>query len=548
MTETLAAFPWPYEAGRAIWTWCRQRIGGLEWGAFARLEPTPQAEPDRLWLELQLRNPYPTSPSWPSVSVDGIVYTEAGRRLLADDPAAVVAELLRAHRTDTPHIWHYMAATAALQREGREATPAARNELAEALRAECCRLRIPDPASLDDLNRIATEAIEGFFGDSDAASIRSKLECSKLYWWAERRDDAPGYELRFMRSLAVGIMRRNRHFRPAVPMQIASFMIRSTVEQPELASDGRIQLRADDGTTRTAAAQVRLMEASLGDLAPPGVVPLTAYLATVCYEQHRRGLPEADARRVVIPSVNREHLRRLGIDDEKGLHAALEWLRTLSLGQAGFDHWACVTGYGKGKQAPSTGGRPPAPGYVVEVGYPLAPFASARLRDTYARHGMTPPPSLGFFAPVLPVELAPPAATKSYAPTHKRQLDAYCVGLPYVLMDRREEYANRGILIDDLKQPLHRLGIYSRKGGASLFDSLTEAWVAPPESAQIGMFVGRSGAVLVPVEDGSGRYRLGPDYEDAHEMIRDAAGLTEHKSDAGKKGLAKARKRRGFRE
>jgi hypothetical protein len=417
-----------------------------------------------------------------------------------------------------------------------EVTPKTRNNLAEDLRAECCRLRLPEAAGLDELNTIATEAIEQIDNER-LDSERTMVNERPLFWWAEVGPSGVGRQLRFGRALAQSLHRRNLKLRPAIPMPLATMILRSGVERTETASNGYLQHRADDGTTRAAAAQVHLAERALGLTAPPGVVPLAAYLATVCYQQHRSGLDEARARSVAIPSTSREALRPFGIETPAELRVALDWLQATSIGDPRFESWTCVTSHGQAaneRRSSAKGGRPHLPGYIVDVGYPLAPFAASRLQDTFRTHGMTPPPSLGFFAPVLPVQLAPPAAPNSYGPTRKRQLDAYCMALPLVLMERREEYAERGILLDDLRAPLRKVGIYSRgKGDTSLFDSLRGVWTATPEPA---LFSTRTSPVLVPVEPGSARYRLGPDYADADGMIVDAAGFTEQRRIDGRKG------------
>ena len=563
MTETrnmaLAAFPMPGSHERLLWTWCCSHQDApltVEQRAYldelaARYREVREAMsdwtprwPDAPLLPLDFRTGVETAASIVESESGPLIVDQraSGLALLDADPAAVVRELLRVHRTDEPNRWHYLAAAAALRKEGADVKPEARNTLAEALRAECCRLRLPEAAGLDELNAIATEAIERVSGEK-LDDTRAKVRERPLYWWAEH--DGLGHELRFTRSLARELHRRNRKLRPGMLAPLAAIILRSGVERPELASDGRLQHRADDGTTRAAAAaaQMHLAEKVLGDTAPPGVVPLAAYLATVCFEQHRLGQDEAQAKRVVIPSTNREMLRRFGIQTRDELRAALEWLNSLSIGDPRFDRWKCVNGHwaeGPKPSASTRGGRPAATGYVVDVGYPLAPFAAKRLADTFTAHGMAPPPSLGFYVPVLSVEAAPGAAPGSYAPTHRRQLDAYCMALPLVLTEKREEYAERGIKLDDLRAPLRAVGIYHR-GNVSLFDNLCEVWRAAP---QPDLFGHRTGPVLVPVEPNSDRFRLGPDYADADGMIVDAAGITERKRREGAKGRSVSMLRR----
>lgn len=130
----------------------------------------------------------------------------SGLALLAADPAAVVRELLRVHRTDEPNRWHYIAAAAALRQEGADVTPEARNTLAEKLRDECCRLRLPEAAGLDELNAIATEAIERVSGESKPA-LHADVKAMPLFWWAE--PIGVGHELRFTRALARELRRRD---------------------------------------------------------------------------------------------------------------------------------------------------------------------------------------------------------------------------------------------------------------------------------------------------------------------------------------------------
>ena len=135
------------------------------------------------WIRDELAEDRVDVPVWPSVNVgkgDDASEYPAGRRLLDADPGAIAHELLRVHRTHTPHRWHYFAAVSALRREGADITPETRNVLAEALRAECCRLRFPEAAGLDELNTIATEAIERVSGEH-FGGIRAKVRERPLF-------------------------------------------------------------------------------------------------------------------------------------------------------------------------------------------------------------------------------------------------------------------------------------------------------------------------------------------------------------------------------
>ena len=520
-----------------LWLWCMHVVNAIE----ERSDTITHAPRIPSGMEAAIRAEMLAE----SVLLPGEVpllaedYEQAGLRLLDKQPERLVRGLIRVHRTDTLNRWHYAAADAALAREGLDVREhlATRNELAEALRAACCRLRAPENATLDELNAEATNAIERVSGVSES-DARAKVRKRPLYWWAEPGPSSLGHELRFTRALASEIYRGNRRLRPGLPQHLAAVILRSRVEQPEQTDTGLVH-RAEDGTLRSAGALVRLTQRALESTAPHGVVPLAAYLATVAYEQRRLGLSEADSRRVLIPSLNRDTLRAFGIETEAQLRTGLEWLQSVQLGP---DSWPCVGAFGRGDPGASTakGGRPAAPGYIVEVGYPLAPFAGEKLRALHEANGWRVPAELNFYSPVLPLVLYPGPAPGSYTPTHKRQLDAYCMALPLVLMERREDYAARGVLLDELRGPLKNAGIYERSH-ASLVENLCDAWRSEPPPPLPGM--GRTAPVLVPVDPDAGhgsgtRYRLGPDFEHADGMIRDAAELTERQSMAGRKGAA----------
>ena len=142
------------------------------------------------------------------VSSDEIAYV-AGRRLLVEQPERLVRWLIQVHQTETLNRWHYAAADAALVREGFDVATniGPRNDLAEALRAECCRLRLPDGAGLDELNAKATDAVERVSGKTDER-LRADVKAERLFWWADLAPDGYRHELRFTRSLAQVLHRR----------------------------------------------------------------------------------------------------------------------------------------------------------------------------------------------------------------------------------------------------------------------------------------------------------------------------------------------------
>lgn len=532
-----------------LWAWAEDVIFFLPMHDSPRMTAEVRASAERELQRLQLQSEVLHPGEVPLLDADyeqaGDPEDIAGRRLLRERPERLVRGFIRVHRTDTPNQWHYQAANAALVREGLdvETNIDTRNELAMALHRECRRVIVPDGAGLAELNAIATDAVERVSGRPEE-QLRKAVEARPFFWWAESVPGRGANQIRWPRALATEIYQRQRRLRPGLPQQLAAVILRSRVEQPEQ-MDGKLMHRADDGTVRSAGALVRLTQRALESTAPDGVVPLAAYLATVAYEQRRLGLDEADSRRVLIPSLSRDGLRRFGIATEAQLRTCLEWLQAVQLGPGS---WPCVTGHGRGEARASTarGGRRAAPGYVVEVGYPLAPFAVSKLKALYEANGWRVPSESSFYAPVLPLELYPGPAPGSYTPTHKRQLDAYCMALPLVLMENREEYAAQGVKLDELRGPLRRVGIYERSH-ASLVENLCDAWRAEPPPSLPGL--GRTAPVLVPVEpdDGHGsgtRYRLGPDFEHADSMIRDAAAFTEQQSTAGRLGAAKKKTRR----
>lgn len=198
---------------RVTWVWCRLLYTPLSDEHRRFIDEISSSLPEDIvrqapWLRNPLSDNTPSWEVWPSVDPHGV--NESGQQLLDADPAAVVRELLRVHRTDTPNRWHYQAAAAALRREDVAVTPEARNALAEALRAECCRLRLPEAGGLGELNALATEAIERVLGERLAD--RPTVNARSLFWWAETATawvkGAPGYELRFTRALAQALHRR----------------------------------------------------------------------------------------------------------------------------------------------------------------------------------------------------------------------------------------------------------------------------------------------------------------------------------------------------
>lgn len=216
MSETLGAHlvaeNLVHPPDRVTWVWCRRSGEPLSDEHHRIIDEARSSVPENIARQAPwLRNPWSDdTPFWPSVDLHGVTWEdEPGQQLLDADPAAVVRELLRVHRTDTPNRWHYQAAAAALRREEVAVTPEARNTLAEALRAECCRLRLPEAGKIGELNALATEAIERVSGERLANS--ATMDARSLFWWAGTTtwaEGAPGHELRFTRAMAQVLHRR----------------------------------------------------------------------------------------------------------------------------------------------------------------------------------------------------------------------------------------------------------------------------------------------------------------------------------------------------
>lgn len=546
----LDAWLWPYAAERVLWLFAQQSrpaapVWPINWPSGPTKDalnaPLPaevlatlkammattvgRAGPDSRFV---LVSPLP----WGSIPTgkDEDPVT-AGERALSDNSALIARGFIKAHQGDAINAWHYCAAGAALLAKGIKDIDK-REELAVALRRECCRIKASEDMSLDELNEAVVVALERI-SDAPRGDARKKAKADPLFWWATPRFEhgVPMRELRFARALASELYERNRKFRPAVPAALSSFLARSAVESIEREEHGLAHI-SEDGA-RSACTAIKAAESVLArESAPDGLVPVASYLATVAYTQHREGMVEADSRRVAIPT-GRDALRAFGIESREGLKAVLDWLRGVSIsGPDAF--WPCVVGYDlDAKPRPGKmGGRPSALPMMVEIGYPLAPFAIAGLRKSYKSAGLRLPHELEIYSPVLPPGMH--SRFVGYVATHSRQLDAFCMSLPLALMLRREEYADRGIPFDDdLRKMLRREGIHSA-AKSSLFENLRESWLEAPVPRLRGILPERTGPVLVPFDVnepiGPGtRFRFGPDFADADSMIVDMAGLSERK-------------------
>ena len=320
--------------------------------------------------------------------------------------------------------------------------------------------------------------------------------------------------------------REARLIAPALPVWMAHSLTAAPRAESIIADRGAIVF-ADRNWRYTAppAALADVAHGALDENARRAAATVAAYLAIAAWRQLRAGVERFDY--VPIPA-GRNALREIfGAElTAADLDAALEWLQGFHVGG-----WPCVAGVYAEKIQPPGGGRP-ATARVVHVGLPLAPHSIERV---YLQAGVTLPSELRWYSPVLPPANAPLVGDHR---TRERQRAAFALGLGAVLIERREEYADRGGgRLSDLRRPLARLGIYHRSH-KSLVDDVLGAWLTEPSRPLLPELP--TAPVLIETTAGGGIYRLGPDYGDAHQMILGAAGL----SGAGRRRNEHRRKKR----
>ena len=312
---------------------------------------------------------------------------------------------------------------------------------------------------------------------------------------------------------------------PAMPMWLARTIAAAPRAESIIEDRGAIVF-ADRNWRYTAppAALADVARGALDEGARRAAATVAAYLAIAAWRQLRAGVERFDY--VPIPAGRNVLRVTLGAELTEGdLDAALEWLHGFHVGG-----WPCVVGVYAEKVQPKGGGRP-AKARVVHVGAPLAPHC---IENVYLQAGVTLPGELRWYSPVLPPANAPLVGDHR---TRERQRAAFALGLGAVLIERREEYADRGgVRLADLRRPLERLGIYHRSH-KSLVDDVLGAWRTEPTRPLLPELP--TGAVLVETARGSGIYRLGPDYPEAERMILGAA----ERSSQGR-ARQRARKRR----
>jgi hypothetical protein len=251
---------------------------------------------------------------------------------------------------------------------------------------------------------------------------------------------------------------------------------------------------------------------------------LAAWLALEAHQQMDAGMADPD--RVVLP-VGRDAFSKAtgGIRAERDqIEAALEWLRCVQVAGEGL-----IYGWDFTREPSPAGGRP-AELLVVRVGEMLWPW---RGLEWWNRHPtLEIPKKLKWLSPVLPVADAPLVGNHQ---TRGVQRAAWSVGLGAVLVERREEYADRGgVEWATLKAGLQRYGLWART-----HNSLVERWMEEA-CRQPSLF---DGAALERFEKaGKTLVRLGPDYADAEELVLGAAGRSKAARAAQAKGASKRRR------
>ena len=260
------------------------------------------------------------------------------------------------------------------------------------------------------------------------------------------------------------------------------------------------------------------------------VALVTAALVREVWSQWMR---YADEPRVVTFDSGRAALRKAGLpDDVDRVERALNTLNGISV-MNGDDKRAVseplVISHGRSNQHNPAGGRP-AHVLVVHVGFALAPYALARV---CIDRGLTLPKEMRLTSGVLALDHVPRVGDQRTAHATRAAL---ALGLPAWLMERREEYAERGGLAlgpADLKKweawSAPRFNLYVRTNHASLPERVLEAARtgdkgrgrdAPPLAA-VSAEPWPGGPILAEV---NGRWRMRDDGQ--HRLIVEAAETT----------------------
>ena len=363
--------------------------------------------------------------------------------------------------------------------------------------------------------------IAGIYDTPSPTAIQPPLWLQNLAWVVKKDRWEPTQE------------RREKIPSPSAPAFLGRILAVAPVARHHPEPGGLSLSWGDEAWTAPAVLQIAAPELAH---APKAVPVVAAYLVRRGWERWVNGEDRWDY--VPMPAARDEVERTLGVRlTEADIDAALDYLRDLTLAGHGL-----VAGVSTQRETTPRGGRP-RKRRVVHLGAPLAPYG---LKHVYDQAGMKLPAEWQWYTPVLPAEHTPLVGDRR---TRERQRAAFAWGLPLALLDRRAEYFERGgVRLEDLRAPLRQWGLY-RRTHASLLDRVLDALVRPPREGMLPLpGMGPRGPVLVPVAPGSGRYRLGPDYQGAHQLLLDAgrrtiAGLVRQRKTKGGSGRRKRRKR-----
>lgn len=286
-----------------------------------------------------------------------------------------------------------------------------------------------------------------------------------------------------------------------------------------------------DGAYMPPVALASVGERALSENAGKVVVILAAYLSREVWARWVRGEDRFDY--VPLP-YGRAALRAIGVEaSEDDLDEAIEWLRAASFGGL-----PCIAAAPSEMVEDKRGRGRPEKRRMIHVGAPLAPMG---LGSVYGHAGMTLPPELRFFSPVMDPAQTPLVGNRQ---TYARQRDFFALGIGGFLVERREEYAERGgIAIDPTmwRRALQARGLYHRTHH-SLAEQVFGAYMGHREPGLPGL--GPRAAVLVETTPGSGVYRLGPDFADQERVIINAADVSTAARRRRQKGIAARRRTR----
>jgi hypothetical protein len=278
-------------------------------------------------------------------------------------------------------------------------------------------------------------------------------------------------------------------------------------------------------------ALVSVGEKALSEAAGKIVPLLAAWLSMEAWKRWQHGVQRFDW--IAFPA-GRSGLRERGLDaDEDELDEAIAYLQELKIGGL-----PCIDASPPPQEFVDDerrGGRPEKR-RILRAGAPLVPVG---LESVYRDAGMTLPPELRFFSPVLNPAEAPLIGHRQ---TYARQRGFFALGIGDFFIQRREEYAERGgVKIDaqTWRRHLDASGIYHRSH-QSLADQMFDAYRSHPPGLP---GIGPRPAVLVETTPGSGTYRFGPDFAEQERVVLNAAETTaRRKRDAQKRQAAKRRR------